>query len=111
MKILITAGYKMSGEKLGQLKELGCNAVVWPDEKEPVTEEHFDAEVLFSFRVFEHTDIRQFHSLKLIQLTSSGMDHVPMDWIKEKKNCFMQCSRYLQHPHGRVGAVKKHGNL
>ncbi len=84
MKVLITAGYDITEEKLQLLRDLGCNPVVWPSEKEPVSEDHYDTEILFSFKLFDHTDIRKFHQLKLIQLTSSGMDHVPMDWVKEK---------------------------
>ncbi|RQD72621.1 MAG: hypothetical protein D5S00_00185 [Tindallia sp. MSAO_Bac2] len=39
MKILITAGYQMTEAKLDRFRELGCNPVVWSDEKEPVSEE------------------------------------------------------------------------
>ena len=85
MKVLITAGYDMTEEKLQRLRDLGCHPVVWPSEKEPVSEDHYDTEILFSYKVFDHTDIRKFHQLKLIQLTSSGMDHVPLEWVKEKK--------------------------
>ncbi|SFI20375.1 Phosphoglycerate dehydrogenase [Tindallia magadiensis] len=84
MKILITAGYHLSEDKLDLLRDLGCHPVLWSKEKEPVTEEHWDADILFSYQVFNYTDVRRFHNLKLIQLTSSGIDHIPVEYLREK---------------------------
>lgn len=84
MKTLITGGYAFREEQIQELKDLGCHVVIHSREKEPVPEEHWDADILFSYRVFEATDIRRFHRLKLIQLTSSGVDHVPVEAIHQR---------------------------
>jgi phosphoglycerate dehydrogenase-like enzyme len=83
-KTLITCGYHFSDKQLKKLEGLGCEVVVWSSEKEPVTEEHLDAEILFSYQVFQTTDIHRFTNLKLIQLTSSGLDHVPVQAIRKR---------------------------
>jgi lactate dehydrogenase-like 2-hydroxyacid dehydrogenase len=84
MKILITCGYTFMEEQLKRLEALGCEVVTWPNEREPVSEYHYDADILFSYRMFEYTDITHFKNLKLIQLTSSGLDHVPLELIRER---------------------------
>lgn len=84
IKTLITCGYNFRDDQLKQLKDLGCDLVIHPREKEPVPEEHLDADILFCYRVFEATDIRRFTQLKLVQLTSSGMDHVPVDTLHRR---------------------------
>ncbi len=84
MKVLITCGYTFREEQLKRLEALGCEVVTWPNEKEPVSESHYDADILLSYRMFEYTDITQFKNLKLIQLTSSGLDHVPLELIRKR---------------------------
>lgn len=43
-----------------------------------------DAEILICYNPFDTLDISKMRRLKLIQLTSIGIDQVPLDWIIEK---------------------------
>lgn len=84
MKTLITCGYHFRQEQLQKLEALGCHLSIWPDEKVPVAEEHLDAKILFCFQVFQQTPIEKFSNLKMIQLTSAGLDHVPVKTIHQR---------------------------
>ena len=41
-------------------------------------------EVVVGMRIIDHHDIKDFKSLKFIQLISVGFEFLPMDYIKEK---------------------------
>lgn len=84
MKVLITRGYHFQEEQLRQLEALGCEVVVWHTEEEPVPPEHHDAEVLVNYQMLKRMKLDDFPNLKLIQMTSSGLDHVPVAEIRRR---------------------------
>ncbi len=84
MKVLITRGYHFGEEQLKQMEALGCAVVVWPTEEEPIPPEHQDTEVLINYQMVTHMKLDDFPSLKLIQMTSSGLDHVPVEEIHQR---------------------------
>nr|WP_330400311.1 phosphoglycerate dehydrogenase [Tepidibacter mesophilus] len=80
MKALFT--YNYGEEKMNKVKELGYE-IVYMNEKEVFNNENInDIDVLVCYNPFEKIDIKQFTKLKLIQLSSIGIDQAPLDYIK-----------------------------
>lgn len=83
MNAIVTGALQASPEDVKALQALGLAVTVHPDERAPVPHpECFDIAVcnnLFGFH-----DIRTFSNLKYIQLTSAGMDRVPLEYLQEK---------------------------
>lgn len=84
MKVLITRGYHFKEEQLKQIEALGCEVVVWHTEEEPVPPEHRDADILINYQMLKRMKVSDFNNLKLIQMTSAGLDHVPVEEIRRR---------------------------
>ncbi len=83
MKILITGAYNASEKQIEKIKELGFEVYFHADERERVSLcEIYDA--VLCNGLFLHNDIKDFVNLKYIQLTSAGLDRVPLEYIKSK---------------------------
>ena len=84
MKLLITGAAHFNDEQLNMISSLGFDIVFQADEKgEPVTDfSTIDAVVCNG--LFLYHDFDEFKNLKFIQLTSAGLDRVPVKRIKEK---------------------------
>lgn len=81
MKTLVTGALQESMEELDQLRSLGLEITLHPDERQPVNHpEQYEAVICNG--LFLYNNIQTFSSLKYIQLTSAGMDRVPMDYIE-----------------------------
>ena len=83
MKLLLTGAFKCTDEQIEYLKSLGHEIVFFGDEREKLDFDVSDIEGVICNGLFVYNDIEQFRSLKYIQLTSSGFDRVPMDYIKQ----------------------------
>ena len=83
MKLLLTGAFKCTDEQIEYLKSLGHEIVFFGDEREKLDFDASDIEGVICNGLFVYNDIEQFRSLKYIQLTSSGFDRVPMDYIKQ----------------------------
>ena len=83
MKLLLTGAFKCTDEQIEYLKLLGHDIVFFGDEREKIDFDASDIEGVICNGLFVYNDIEQFRSLKYIQLTSSGFDRVPMDYIKQ----------------------------
>lgn len=82
--ILLTGAYRYSASQLQEIKDLGFKIVFIKDEREELLIDVSDIEVVVCNNLFVYHDIKKFSSLKVIQLTSAGMDRVPLQYIKEK---------------------------
>lgn len=84
MNLLITGAFKYSVSQSEAIKKLGYNIINMPMESErlPIEPNIIDAVICNS--LFLHHDIKNFYNLKFIQLTSAGLDRVPVDYIKGK---------------------------
>ncbi|WFD10999.1 phosphoglycerate dehydrogenase [Tepidibacter hydrothermalis] len=81
MKALFT--YNYGKEKMNKIKELGYE-VIYINEKEVCNNENInDIDVLVCYNPFENIDMQQFKKLKLIQLSSIGIDQAPIDYIRK----------------------------
>jgi len=84
MNLLLTGAFKYSKEHLDLLKSSGYNIIFVQDERLPVKEDVSKIEAVICNGLFLYNDIAFFKNLKFIQLTSAGMDRVPLEYIKEK---------------------------
>ncbi|NLL22620.1 MAG: dihydrofolate reductase [Tissierellia bacterium] len=78
MKILYTLSIEESD--LRSLKELGYT-IYLTRESGPFTQEHLSADILVTYDAFAHLDISSMPNLTLIQLGSTGFNHVPQEVI------------------------------
>lgn len=82
-KLLITGALKYNEEQFNQLKALGFEIIYVQDERAPLQIDVSDIDAVICNGLFLYNDIARFKSLKLIQLTSVGLDRVPLDYIEE----------------------------
>jgi phosphoglycerate dehydrogenase-like enzyme len=79
MKALIT--FKYSDEEIKRLEDLGYD-IIFSNEKEIVfSDEMKDIDLMVCFDPFDKIDISLFPNLKWIQLSSAGINHVPIDKV------------------------------
>ena len=83
MKLLLTGAFKYTDEQIEYIKSLGHEVVFVQDEREPIEFDVSDIEGVICNALFLYTPIEKFTSLRYIQLTSAGLDRVPIDYIKE----------------------------
>lgn len=81
MNILVTSAFQLNSEKLAALEAAGHKAFLHPDERASVEQpERYEAVVCNG--LFLYNSIERFTNLRLIQLTSAGLDRVPLDYIR-----------------------------
>ncbi|MCA1320227.1 hypothetical protein LC085_09945 [Bacillus tianshenii] len=85
MKLLLTGAFKYSEEQLDKLKLLGFDLVFVQDERMPLQIDVSDIDAVVCNGLFLYNDIMKFKNLKFIQLTSAGLDRVPLNYIKENE--------------------------
>lgn len=83
MKILLTGAFPYNDNQLNEIKSLGYEITFIQDERMPIDFDVRDIEAVVCNGLFLYTPIEKFKSLKFIQLTSAGLDRVPLDYIKE----------------------------
>ena len=83
-KLLITGAFQYKQEQINILENLGYDIIFVQDERISLDFDVSDIEAVVCNGLFLYNDISKFKSLKLIQLTSAGLDRIPMDYIKEK---------------------------
>lgn len=83
MKVLITGAFNANQEKLEKIKNLGFQIKYLKDERTKTDIDFSDIDIVICNALFLYHDIRQFTNLKAIQLTSVGLDRVPLNYIKE----------------------------
>lgn len=85
MKTLITGALKCSEEQIQKLGQLGLEIQFLQDETKKIDANKLnDIEFIVCNSFFLYNDIRQFKELKYIQVTSAGLDRLPLEYIKEK---------------------------
>lgn len=80
MNVLVTGVFQLNSEELAALEAAGHRVFIHPDERAPVEQpERYEAVVCNG--LFLYNLIESFTNLRLIQLTSAGLDRVPLDYI------------------------------
>lgn len=81
MNVLVTGAFQLNSEELAMLEAAGHKVFLHPDERTPVEQpERYEAVVCNG--LFLYNSIERFTSLRVIQLTSAGLDRVPLDYIR-----------------------------
>lgn len=81
MNMLVTGALGATEKDLNMLRSMGFAVTVHRDERQPVEyPERYEAVICNG--LFLYNDISDFSSLKYIQLTSTGLDRVPLDYIR-----------------------------
>lgn len=83
MKCLITSALKCSKEQLKILEQLQLEIIYIEYDNKELEFDVSEIEYVICNGLFLYNDIRKFKSLKYIQVTSAGLDRLPMDYIKE----------------------------
>ncbi len=84
MKLLVTGAFNCTDEQKLNIEKLGCEVVFHQMENEPLSPEMFLADMIICNALFLYNDLDEFPNLKFVQLTSAGLDRVPVDRMKEK---------------------------
>ncbi|MCS5422116.1 MULTISPECIES: NAD(P)-dependent oxidoreductase [Psychrilyobacter] len=92
MKILLTGAFKYEEQQLQKIKSLGYDIIFIQDERLPLKIDVSEIDIVVCNGLFLYNDITKFKNLKFIQLTSAGMDRVPLDYIK-KHNIKIETAR------------------
>ena len=81
MNVLVTGAFQLNSGEREQLEAAGHKVFVHGDERAPVDcPERYEAVVCNG--LFLYNSIERFTSLRVIQLTSAGLDRVPLDYIR-----------------------------
>lgn len=83
MELLVTGAWKHTEDQLDKMRNMGHSVTVLSDESEDMPISYDSIEGVICNSLFLYHDIRKFTSLRYIQLTSAGLDRVPLDYIKE----------------------------
>ena len=89
MKLLTTGAFPYTEEHFNEFRELGFEVYQVQDERIPLNQQEInfhvaDIDAVICNALFLYNDIDDFRNLKLIQLTSVGLDRVPLEKIKSK---------------------------
>ncbi len=84
MKLLLTGAFKYNEEQLNTIRSIGYEITFVQDERVPLDIDVTNSEAVVCNNLFVYNDITKFKNLKFIQLTSAGLDRVPLDYIKKK---------------------------
>ena len=85
MKILITGAWRCTDDEISRISKLGHQVYLMQDEKGELPLSAKEVDGVICNGLFLYHDIKEFESLKYIQLTSAGLDRVPLEYIKSKK--------------------------
>ena len=84
MKLLLTGAFSYTSEQLKQIEAMGADVTFVQDEREELRIDVSDFDAVVCNGLFLKNDISRFKKLRFIQLTSAGLDRVPLDYIREK---------------------------
>lgn len=83
MNLLVTGAWKCSEEQLNRIRQMGHNVIFQQMESEDLVCEYDTIDGVICNGLFLYHPIERFANLKYIQLTSAGLDRVPMKYVKE----------------------------
>lgn len=83
MKLLITGAFRFSEQERAVLEKLGYEIYFHPDERDPIDNSIPCGEIegIICNGLFLYTPPEYFPRLRFVQLTSAGLDRVPMDYM------------------------------
>lgn len=82
MKLLITGAFPASPQQCDVLRENGFSLYFQQDERGAPACDFAEMDAVICNGLFLYHDIAAFKKLRCIQLTSAGLDRVPLDYIR-----------------------------
>lgn len=83
MKFLVTGSLGVDENDIRAIEALGHEVTLHPDERVPA--EHPEQyEGMISNSLLYYTGHEGFTSLRYLQITSAGLDRIPLDWVRER---------------------------
>lgn len=82
MNLLLTGAYSFTPGQIESFQALGYKTLFVQDERVPLEIDTSTIDCVVCNNLFLYNKIEDFKSLKFIQLTSAGLDRVPLDYIK-----------------------------
>ncbi len=82
MNLLITGAWQQAAQYITEIESLGHQVYFMQWEKDPLPCEPSWVEGIIGNGIFLQHPIEQFESLRYIQLTSAGLDRIPLDYIQ-----------------------------
>lgn len=103
MKLLVTGALRITPEESAELEKLGYEIYFMPDERVAVPDNIPCEEIgaIICNGLFLYTPPDKFPKLRTVQLTSAGLDRVPMDYGRPRHKS-IQRPRGLQRADGGV---------
>lgn len=83
MKLLITGSLGAKEEDLEAIRALGHHITLHPDERVPVADPG-QYEGIIGNSLFYYGGHEGYDKLRYLQITSVGLDRVPLDWVREQ---------------------------
>lgn len=84
MILLMTGALHLSKGESEQIEALGYQLLWIKDEQGPLPQGAEEAEAVVCNSLFLHHDISLFKKLKLIQVTSAGLDRIPLEQVRKR---------------------------
>lgn len=85
MNVLLTGAFSWSEEQLNNIKNLGYGILFMQNEKSSPDFDCLSVDAAVCNGLFLYSDISLFKNLKFIQLTSAGLDRVPLEYIEQNE--------------------------
>ncbi len=85
MRLLVTGVYPYTDEDFQKMREMGYDVVFMEKEDGFVPEGPKTIEGIVCNNLFEHHNLDEFPNLKYLQVTSAGLDHLPVMDINYRK--------------------------
>ena len=103
-ELLITGAWRCGEQQVQALEQMGYAVTFWPDERKPVDLDTSLFEAVICGGLFLTTPIERFPALKCIQVTSAGLDRVPLDYCKAHGITVYNAGERFQCAYGGVCA-------
>ena len=84
MNLLITGAWRHTPEQISALLAMGYSVTEMPDERGDLPCDPSTVDAVICNGLFLYHPIESFTALKLVQLTSAGLDRVPLAYMRER---------------------------
>lgn len=84
MRLLLTGCFDYTNKQIELLKSIGFDVYYIKNESDKIPFDTKSFEAVVCNGLFLYHNIKDFKNLKIIQLTSAGLDRVPLDYINNK---------------------------
>ena len=84
MNILITGAWNCTREEMAWFSDMGHRVVFLQREQDPLPVSCEWVEGVICNGLFLHHPVEKFTNLRFVQLTSAGLDRVPVEYLREK---------------------------